>query len=415
MKKRAGNTIKMVILTALLGGFAGLLIWCFLKAVSVCTYYLWDILPQSSGITYLPVAVCVAGGLVTGLLHRFFGDYPEELNSVMGKIKKDKHYDYHHITVMLICAFIPLVCGASVGPEAGLTGFIAALCYWVGDNVTFARKNTDIFSEIGEAVTLGQLFHSPLFGIIAVEEGEGQEILQAQMSRGNKLLFYGISTASGVLTGGIMTHFLGAALEGFPSFSEVTAESLDYIMLLVYIPLGLILYALFELSEKLTAGLGRRIPVVLRETLCGAVTGIMTLTLPMVMFSGEEQMGELMETFISFSPLFLIGISILKIIMTTFCINLGLKGGHFFPLIFACVCMGFALSIILFPRDSGSHAAFAAAAVTGTVLGAQLKKPFTASLLLLLCFPVNVLIWVFLCAVTGKAAITALPIRYSRE
>ena len=161
MKKRAGNTIKMVILTALLGGFAGLLIWCFLKAVSVCTYYLWDILPQSSGITYLPVAVCVAGGLVTGLLHRFFGDYPEELNSVMGKIKKDKHYDYHHITVMLICAFIPLVCGASVGPEAGLTGIIAALCYWVGDNVTFARENTDIFSEIGEAVTLGSFFTRP--------------------------------------------------------------------------------------------------------------------------------------------------------------------------------------------------------------------------------------------------------------
>lgn len=408
MKKRVVNTIKMVILTALLGGFAGLLVWCFLKMVSVCTFYLWDMLPQSLGIAYLPIALCMTGGLVTGLLHRSFGDYPEELDTVMAKIKKDKHYDYHHMAAMLICAFIPLVCGASVGPEAGLTGIIAALCYWVGDNVTFAKENMDIFSEIGEAVTLGQLFHSPLFGIIAVVEGEGADLLPGQMSRGNKFLFYGISTASGVLTGEILTRFWGAPLSGFPSFSEVSCEAGDYIMLLVYIPAGLILYALFELSEKLTAGLGRRIPIVLRETLCGTVAGIMTLALPMVMFSGEEQMGELLKTFISFSPLFLIGISILKIIMTTFCINLGLKGGHFFPLIFACVCMGFALSIILFSQDPGSHAAFAAAAVTGTVLGAQIKKPFTASLLLLLCFPINALIWIFLCAVTGKAAATAI-------
>ena len=46
------------------------------------------------------------------------------------------------VAVMLICAFIPLVFGASVGPEAGLTGIIAALCYWIGDNVSYAKQDT---------------------------------------------------------------------------------------------------------------------------------------------------------------------------------------------------------------------------------------------------------------------------------
>lgn len=55
------------------------------------------------------------------------GDYPEELNVVLGKIKRDKHYDYKPMGVILVCAFIPLVIGASVGPEAGLTGIIAGL------------------------------------------------------------------------------------------------------------------------------------------------------------------------------------------------------------------------------------------------------------------------------------------------
>ncbi len=65
--------------------------------------------------------------------------------------------------------------------------------------------------------------------------------------------------------------------------------------------------------------------------------------------------------------------------------------------------MGFALVRIIYSDPSG-HAAFAAAAVTATVLGAQLKKPIAASLLLLLCFPVKGLLIIFLCAATGSKA-----------
>ena len=56
---------------------------------------------------------------------------------------------------MLLCALLPLLLGASVGPEAGLTGIIAALCYWVGDNVTLGAgsvlmtKPKDGFTYIG--------------------------------------------------------------------------------------------------------------------------------------------------------------------------------------------------------------------------------------------------------------------------
>ena len=121
----------------------------------------------------------------------------------------------------------------------------------------------------------------------------------------------------------------------------------------------------------------------------------------MVMSSGEEQMAEMMETFSEYTPLVLLGICLGKLFMTTFCINLGMKGGHFFPLIFACTCMGFALPSLIF-SEPGIHVPFAAAAITATVLGAQLKKPFAAALLLLLCFPVRLLIWIFVCAGIGS-------------
>ncbi len=69
-----------------------------------------------------------------GFIHKRYGNYPEELDLVMEKIRKDKYYSYKHILPLLICAFIPLCCLSSVGPEAGLTGIIAALCYLVADN-----------------------------------------------------------------------------------------------------------------------------------------------------------------------------------------------------------------------------------------------------------------------------------------
>ncbi len=369
------NTVKLIVFTAVLGALAGLVLWCFLKGVSVCTSLIWERLPEESGISFAPLIICVAGGLIVGILHRLFGDYPEELPVVMGKIKKDKHYDYHPMAVMLICAFLPLVCGASVGPEAGMTGIIAALCYWVGDNVTFAKNNTGLFSEIGEAVTLGQLFHSPLFGILAVEESEGGDNDNAlkEMSKGNKLLLYGVSTFSGFLAANAMNSIFGSAMSGFPSFSEAVTGKEDYLKALIYIPAGLLAYAFFELSEKLMKKLSGIIPAVLRETLCGAAIGIAGITVPMAMFSGEEEMGKLIGSFASYTPLILAGICLLKMIMTTFCINLGMKGGHFFPLIFSCTSLGLALSVILFSADPSPHGAFAAATVTASVLGAQIK------------------------------------------
>ena len=401
MKEKTGNALKLFLLTLIMGAFAGVVVWVFLKLVTLCSGYIWDLIPEMTGVSYMPIVFSTAGGFIAGILHKRFGDYPEELDKVMEKIEKDRHYDYHPMSVMLLCAFIPLVCGASVGPEAGLTGLIAGLCYWVGDNVSFAKQNTVVFSEIGEAVTLSQLFHSPLFGIMAVEEKKDETVLQ--MSKGNKLLLYGISTAAAFIAGLSLSAFFGPAMEGFPSFSEVHMEKTDFLFLLVYIPVGLILFFLFELCEKLTRALSGIMPAILRETVCGAAIGIVGIMLPIAIFSGEEQMGELIGTFVSYSPFFLLGICLLKLFMTTLCINLGMKGGHLFPLIFACACMGFALALFFFPEDPSAHAAFASAAVTGTVLGAQLKKPFTAALLLLLCFPAKSLFIIFFSAVIGKS------------
>ena len=144
------------------------------------------------------------------------------------------------------------------------------------------------------------------------------------------------------------------------------------------------------------------VPGIIKETLCGVALGAVITVVPMAAFSGEEQMGELIGTFKTFLPLVLIGIAVVKLILTSMCIKLGLKGGHFFPLIFACVCMGFGVGIFIFGYDL-PHLVFAAGMVTAACLGAQMKKPIAVAVLCLLCFPVKMLFFLFLAAAIGSA------------
>jgi len=402
VKKDSGirNWLRMLLLTLLLGMFAGLVIWTFLKLVALCTGLIWETAPARTGGKWIIVVLCTAGALAAGILRKKFGDYPESLDTVMGKIKKDHHYSYHPMLVMLLCAFLPLVLGASVGPEAGLTGIIAALCYWVGDNVTFAKQNMDLYSRVGEAVTLGQLFRSPLFGILAVEEGEGQ-LVPERMPKGMKLVLYALSTASSFAVIWLLNSLFGKAMTGFPSFSEVPVSTADGFLALLYIPVGCLLFLFYEGCETVMGKVAKILPPVLKETLCGLAIGLVALVCPMVLFSGEEQMAQLIGNNGGYGVLFLAGICLLKLVMTSFCLKFGMKGGHFFPIIFACTCMGYALGTLFFAGDP-SHAAFAAGIITAAALGAQMKKPLAVTVLLLLCFPPSFLLWGFLSAAAGS-------------
>lgn len=409
MKIKAKNDIRLYVLVILLGAVTGAILWGFLKAVGICTELLWKTLPNALGVEFMPVIFCTAGGFAAGLIHRRHGDYPEELPVVLGKIKHDRHYDYRPMPVMLICAFLPLILGSSVGPEAGLTGIIAGLCYWVGDNVKYAREHADEYSDIGAAVTLAGLFHIPLFGIFAVEESEAGDDVPSAMPKGTKLLLYGLSIAAAFLVMKGLGSLFGPAGEGFPSFAAADADGKDLALMLLYIPIGLVLFIAFSFSEKVTKAVSDKLPPVVSETICGLVIGLVSLVAPGILFSGEEYMGMLPETFISGMPYVLIGVCILKILMTAFCIEFGLKGGHFFPLIYACSCMGFGLALLLFrgsdPLVMTDHAVFAAAVITAATLGAQLKKPITVSMLLMICFPLRMILWIFLSAALSSKAV----------
>ncbi len=400
MKVTSKNQLYLSGFCILVGAFASAIIWLFLKTVSIGTSLLWEWLPQKAPLPFYTIFICTAGGALIGVFRKKFGDYPEELSAVLGKVRKEKHYEYRRMPVLLAAAFLPLVIGSSVGPEAGLTGIIIGLCYWAGDNLKFAKHNAREYSEIGIAVTLSLLFHSPLFGIFAVEE-ENKEKELPVLPKTSKIFVYGLTIASGFGVYLLLSDLFGAGMSGFPSFPEQKPERADYLLLLPYILGGCVLAKFYQLSHHGCEKLAQKFQPLCKETLGGLCLGVAGFAAPAVLFSGEEQMGELMTSYLEYMPALLLGMAFLKILLTNICIQSGLKGGHFFPVIFAGVCFGYGIAGLVFP-GSGGHVVFAAAVVTAALLGGIMKKPLAVTMVLFLCFPVKMFVWIFLSAAIGS-------------
>lgn len=400
MKTKAKNHLYLSIFCILIGAVAGAVVYGFLKLVSLGTDFLWEWIPSRWDVIWYPLLICGIGGLVIGLFRKKFGDYPEELHVVIGKVRTNKTYEYRKMLSLIIASTLPLIIGSSVGPEAGLAGIIVAVCCWAGENLRFAKRNTQEYSEIGMAVSLSVLFGSPLFGIFAVKEGEKDGAL-SELTKTSKILMYGLALAAG--TGIYMgfSHIFGAGMSGFPSFEAAAPQGMDFPMIAVYIAAGWILSKFYQLTHHGCHVVAHKIPAIARETMAGVILGVVACLTPAVLFSGEHQMGVLIGDYLGYLPIALIGFSFLKIILTNICIQCGLKGGHFFPLIFAGVTMGYGLSLLIFP-DGGSHVVFAAAIVTASLLGNTMKKPLAVTMLLFLCFPLKMFIWIFFAAVVGS-------------
>ena len=401
--------VKLPVFCAVIGAIVSIIFWLFLFAIKWGIELIWNVLPgEFTRLSVYPLIVCTAGGLIIGLIRRAAGDYPEDMMTVFGILKADKTYPYRKLPMLFICALLPLIFGSSVGPEAGMVGLIVALCCWAGDSMKFAKSESEYYSRMGAEVTLSVMFRSPLFGLLDVEEdvSETDKTSGGQELTGLlKIVLYCVAAGAAFGMFWLMNTLFGKVSEGFPTFDLVSAQRADYMLFVIYLICGIILGLFFERSERIFHMAGQKLPPVIKEMTAGLILGAVACVLPVIRFSGEEQMGILIEDYAKYAPLAMIGIAFLKIIMTNLCISFGLKGGHFFPLIFSAVCLGFGVSLMIFPQDV-SHATYAAAIVSAGTLGVTLKKPLAVSMLLLLCFPAGYLLWIVpsaaICAWAGR-------------
>ena len=373
------------------GAIAGAFIWLLLFIMNLGISAVWDRVPIYLGEFY-PVIVCLIGGVVLGLFAKRFGDYPDTLPQVIAKVRENGRYEYHDLGAMSVGAILPLVFGGSVGPEAGLTGVIAAVCTWVGDRMRRLGKDIRDLTEVGVYAALSAIFAAPLFGLTgAVDDGR-------EMPKAMKVLTYVFAIAGAFSVFAVLSHFLGSGLS-LPRYSDVVYGQGEFVWLIPLCIVGGMAGWLFCVMEKV---MGRVSDLfgdrkVLKAVTGGLILGICGMFLPYTMFSGEVQAEVLNETWMTMSAAVLICTGFVKIVMTAMCVNMGWRGGHFFPVIFSGISIGFGLSLLM-----GVDPAFSVCATTAAVVGGVTRKPVATVLLLFLCFPIHSVLVLALAAFIGS-------------
>ncbi|MBQ3285464.1 MAG: chloride channel protein [Ruminococcus sp.] len=377
--KKAKNSILFLLYTIILGAIVGAIIWAFLRVMNLGIELIWHIVPEQLNFPLYTLCVCTVGGLLVGLWKRKFGDYPEELPVVLAQVKQTGRYPYNNVFSILGSALFPLIFGASVGPEAGLTGVIAGLCTWVGDKLKRFRKEVQELTAIGMSATLGTIFRSPMFGFVEPLESERDTVLP----KTSKIVLYFAAILSSFGAFILLNKLVGggAGIEG------IEKESIPLTSYLYAIPLTLVGIAagyLYFLFKKLTDTLEQKFKkyVVLRAVCGGLLLGVSGTLIPLTMFSGEHQIAEVMADMKTIGAVMLPVIAVVKLLLTNICISSGLKGGHFFPVIFCGICIGCSMSMLF-----GISAVLSTAVVTTALVGHTMKKPFATVLLLMIIFP----------------------------
>lgn len=377
------NNILMVIYTIIVGSVAGVIIWSFISAMNLGITFFWEYIPGLVDFKYYTVTVCLAGGVLIGLWKKKFGDTPEELEVVMKKVRKDHRYSYNSIFSSIVSAILPLVIGASVGPEAGLTGIIAGLCTWASDKLKLFNSELEELASIGITATLGTIFASPIFGF--VEPLENEEDSKLPKTSKNILYFVAILSSFGIF---IFLNHITHRHAGLHGIGTATLANLNYPYLVLLILLGILLSYFYFISGNVVKKAFNRydVNIVIKCAFGGLVLGVLGTVLPLTMFSGEEQIYLLMDNGAQIGIIVLVLTSVFKIALTNVCIESGLRGGHFFPMIFAGTAMGYAMSLLL-----NMNPVIAMSVVTTSLMANIMKKPIAVVLLLMIIFPANLI------------------------
>jgi H+/Cl- antiporter ClcA len=355
MKKTIAR-IVLGLLAALLGGLVGGVAAEFLHFIEWSQHLLWHEWTHD-----LPVQVLILttlGGLIIGLLQRYLGDHPKDVEAAIEEISETGRLDYTHLPQGMLTASTSLIFGASLGPEAAIMSLMGGLGTLNGDIMQAFRTR----------------FKLP-------EQQKSENRIRNWIRRWPTIIAF--------LAGGVV---FVRRLDGLYSggIFDLSAYPFQWADLLWTIPLALIgalggwLYLkLQQWMQQWFAPL-REKPVLL-GILGGFGLGLTAIFLPLVLFSGQHQFNPMFQDAVQLGFWVLLLTGIARLILTSMMLNTGWKGGQFLPIMFAAAALGLSVSVV-FPVVSPSSAALGA---IGALLTVVLPTPRSALILLVLLFPLE--------------------------
>ncbi|MGL4648303.1 MAG: chloride channel protein [Caldilineaceae bacterium] len=372
---RAAAYIRIMALVALLGLVSAGITFAFVALVHTGTSLIWEQAAQTLGLDprLFTLLVCTIGGLLVGLLVKYFGDHNAIFAELMQEFGRSGRFDYRHAPGIVITAFVSLISGASLGPEAPLADACGGLGTWASDRLKLNEQETRTMSYAGVSAMLAAFITSPFGGpLLGLESAQGG-------SSGKTTYFWVLfpSMVASAVSTTVFVLITGAFFQTLYVFPNYTPRLAD---LFFAVPLGLIgaiVGTLFMLSLRWLRALFQPLKqrLVLRGLLGGLGMGIIGALLPLTLFSGEAETAELITDAAEIGVALLVVMAAAKLLATALVLATGWKGGYIFPVMFASAALGLASSL-LFP---GIPVAVAVAATMAGALVATLRAPLFAA------------------------------------
>ena len=373
---RAKPYLRLIVMVALMGIVSAVVTFAFMALVHEGTRLVWEQTAQLVGIA-LPLftlLVCTLGGLLVGLLVKLFGDHSGIFAELMLEFGKTGRFDYRNAPGIVITAFISLISGASLGPEAPLADACGGLGTWASDKLKLDERETRVMGYGGLSAMLAAFITNPFAGaLLSLESAQGG-------MTGGQIYFWGLFPS--LLASAVATIVFVALAGGFfatlYTFPDYMPRLKDLLVAVPFSLVGAVAGVLFTLLFRWLRKLMQPLKghVVWRGLIGGLGMGIIGVLLPLTLFSGEAETAELIQQAAEIGFLMLIVLAIGKLVATSLLLATGWKGGYIFPIMFAGVALGMA-GHLLFPA---TPIAVTVAAILAGALVAALRAPLFAAL-----------------------------------
>lgn len=364
--------LKLLLLTAVLGLISAVVTFVFVVLVNTGQQIIWEQTAAATGLAtpLFTVLICAMGGLLVGALVKVFGDHTGIFAELIAEFGVTGRFNYRHAPGIVLTALVSLIAGGSLGPEAPMADACGGIGTWLADRLKLDERSTRSLGFSGLSGMLAAFITSPFGGAILSLESARAGI-SYPWTLFPSLLASAISTTVFVMLTGT---FFGR-LYSFPDYQPVLKD------LLLAVPLGLIgalAGAIFILAvawlRKVMRPLQHRL--ILRGFIGGIGLGIAGALMPLVLFSGEAETTVLIDQAAQIGVISLIGLAVVKLLITSLCLATGWKGGYIFPTMFAGVALGMAANL-LFPEIP---LAVAVSATMGGAMVTTMKAPIFSAL-----------------------------------
>ncbi len=366
------ETQRFLLLSILIGIFAGLLVVCFHVAIEFIAWLSID--PASGGSVVRAVLSPALGALLAVILIAkvFKSAKGSGVNDTKAAVYiSDGMVPFSAVVGKFLACAVSIGTGNSLGPEDPALHMGSGVASLLGRVFQLTRERMRLIAPIGAAAGLAAAFNTPIAAVLFVIE---------EVVAGWSAAVLGSIVLSAVSAAVVARWFLGSQpLFLVPEFSLTSSSEL-----LVYALVGLIgglLSVVFVKSvERLRTRIERfpRNTAYLRSVAAGLAVGVAGVWLPEVMGAGYGAIDNAMHNRFSWDMLTIL--ALVKMAVTLLCFSAGTPGGMFAPTLFTGAMIGGGiggLAAIYWPFPTSAPSAYVLVGM-GTFFAGVFRAPMTS-------------------------------------